>query len=191
MWGFSDRVKDALLNINQQKERNHYQWETSEHKRIRQSVHKHLLQANNDIERYQFNTVVSATMKILNLLVKLTTEHEAESHLIHEGLGILLRLLSPITPHITHFLWQSLGFGENILNSSWPKPDLKALQTSQVEMVVQINGKLRARIQVSSDASDELIENAALNQDSVQHYIADKKIKKVIVVPQKLVNIVV
>lgn len=191
LWSFSDQVKDTLLAINKQKERNYYQWETSEHKHIRQAVHEHLLQANNDIERYQFNTVVSATMKILNLLMKLTTDNEAESRLIHEGLGILLRLLSPITPHITHFLWQSLGFGENILNSSWPKPDSKALQTSQVEMVVQINGKLRARIQVSSDTSDELIENAALNQDNVQRYISDKKIKKVIVVPQKLVNIVV
>ncbi len=130
-------------------------------------------------------------MKILNVLIKLSTDNEAESHLIHEGLGILLRLLSPITPHITHFLWQALGFGENILNFSWPKPDLKALQSSHVKMVVQINGKLRARIQVASDASNELIEKTALNQDNVQRYISDKKIKNVIVVPQKLINIVV
>lgn len=191
LWSLSNRVKDALQAINQQKERSCYQWKTSEYKCIRQAMHKYLLQANKDMERYQFNTVVSAAMKILNLLMKLTTENEAESHLIHEGLGILLRLLSPITPHITHVLWQSLGFGENILDSSWPKADTKALKTSQVGMVVQINGKLRARIQVSSDASDALIKNVALNQDNVQRYIIDKKIKKVIVVPQKLVNIVV
>lgn len=191
LWSLSDRAKDALQAINQQKERSCYQWKTSEHKYIRQAIHKYLLQANNDMERYQFNTVVSAIMKILNLLMKLTTDNEAESHLIHEGLGILLRLLSPITPHITHFLWQSLGFGENVLDSSWPKADSKALQTSQVGMVVQINGKLRARIQVSSDASDELIRKTALNQDNVQRYVTNKKIKKVIVIPQKLVNIVI
>lgn len=191
LWSFSDRVKNALVVINQKKERNYYQWETFEHKKIRQELHEHLLEANKDIERYQFNTVVSSTMKILNVLIKLSTDNEAESHLIHEGLGILLRLLSPITPHITHFLWQALGFGENILNFSWPKPDLKALQSSQVKMVVQINGKLRSRIQVASDASNELIEKTALNQDNVQRYISDKKIKKVIVVPQKLINIVV
>ena len=191
LWSFSGRVKDVLHAINQQKERSHYQLEAFEHKCIRQAIHEYLLQANNDMERYQFNTVVSAAMKILNLLMKLTTDNQAESHLIHEGLGILLRLLSPIIPHITHFLWQSLGFGENILDSSWPKADSKALQTSQVEMGVQINGKLRARIRISSDASNELIENTALNQDNVRRYIENKKIKKVIVVPQKLVNIVV
>lgn len=156
-------------------------------------IHENLLQANDDMERYQFNTVVSAAMKILNLLVKLTTKNEAESHLIHEGLGILLRLLSPITPHIAHFLWKSLGFGENILYSSWPKTDSKALalQNSQIEMVVQINGKLRARIQISSDASEKLIENTALNQDNVQRYVSAKKVKKVIIIPKKLINIVI
>ncbi|MFV9992648.1 MAG: leucine--tRNA ligase [Coxiella endosymbiont of Dermacentor nuttalli] len=193
LWSFSNRVKDPLLAINQQKERNYYQWEAYEYRHIRQMIHENLLQANDDMERYQFNTVVSAAMKILNLLMKLTTKNEAESHLIHEGLGILLRLLSPITPHIAHFLWKSLGFGENILYSSWPKTDSKALalQNSQIEMVVQINGKLRARIQISSDASEKLIENTALNQDNVQRYVSAKKVKKVIIVPKKLINIVI
>ena len=191
LWNFSNQVKASLLTINQQKEQNYYQLEIPEHKHIRQAIHKHLLQANYDMERYKFNTVVSAATKILNLLMKLTTDNKATSLLIHEGLGILLRLLSPITPHVTHFLWQSLGFGENILDSSWPKVDFRALQTPQIEIVVQINGKLRSRIQISSDASEELIKNAALNRDSIQRYIANKKIKEIIVVPQKLVNIVV
>ena len=191
LWNLSNRVKEVLLTINQKKERHYCQREVFDYKHVRQAIHRHLLQANNDMERYQFNTVVSAATKILNLLMKLTIDNEEKSHLIHEGLGILLRLLSPITPHITHFLWQSLGFGENILDSSWPKVDSKAIQTSKVEIVVQINGKLRARIQIPSDASEELIKNITLNQNNIQNYIANKKIKRIIIVPQKLVNIVV
>ena len=191
LWSFASQVKDVLIAINQEKNRNTYQWKTSSHKQIRQTLHEYLQQANNDIERMQFNTVVSAAMKILNLLKKLTVDNELESHLMHEGIGILLRLLLPITPHITHNLWQALGFGENILEANWPKPDSKALQTTQIKMIVQINGKLRARIQVPTEAPDDAIKNTALNQKNVQRYLVDKKIQKIIVVPKKLVNIVV
>lgn len=190
LWNFCNHVKDKLLPINKQKEWKYYQAESPLYTQLRKKIHEHLLQANNDMERYRFNTVVSATMKILNLLVKLSTNSESESLLIHEGLSILLRLLSPITPHITHFLWQSLGFGENILNSSWPKPDLKVLQVTQVEMVVQVNGKFRGTIQVCSNSSDEEIQNFALNQEKIKNYISHKKIKKIFIVPQKLINIV-
>lgn len=191
LWSFTSQVKDALTNINRQKNINAYQWEISSHKKIRRTLHEYLQQANNDIERMQFNTVVSTTMKILNLLMKLTIDNEADSYLIHEGIGILLRLLSPITPHITHHLWQVLGFGKNILEANWPKPDSKALQTTQIEMIVQINGKLRARIQVPTEAPDYTIKNTALHQENVQQLLVDKKIKNIIVVPKKLINIVV
>ena len=191
LWNFSYQVKNVLIAINQQKNRNTYQWEISSHKKIRQTLHEYLQQANNDIERMQFNTVVSTTMKILNLLTKLTMDNEVGSHLIHEGVGILLRLLSPIAPHITHHLWQTLGFGKSILEANWPKPDSKALQTTQIEMIVQINGKLRARIQVPTEAPDYSIKNTALHQENIQQHLVDKKIKKIIVVPKKLVNIVV
>ncbi|ABS77100.1 leucine--tRNA ligase [Coxiella burnetii] len=191
LWGFSYRIKDALLAVNQQKERSNYQWEAPEHRQTRQQIHECLQQANIDMERLQFNTVVSAVMKILNILIKLTTDNDAEAHLIREGTGILLRLLSPITPHISHHLWQSLGFGGDILDTPWPRPDPKALQTTELELIVQINGKLRGRIQVPTEASKEIIESTALNQENVQRHLADKKIKKVIVVPKKLINIVV
>ncbi|QTS83888.1 leucine--tRNA ligase [Coxiella endosymbiont of Amblyomma nuttalli] len=190
LWNFSFKVKNILIAINQQKNGNDYQLETSSHKQIRQTLHKYLQQANNDIERMQFNTVVSTTMKILNLLMELATDNEADSHLIHEGIRILLRLLSPITPHITHHLWYALRFGENILETNWPKPDSKVLQTAQTEMIVQINGKLRARIQVPTEATDDIIKNTALHQENVQRHLIDKKIKKIIIVLHKLINIV-
>ena len=191
LWKFSYRVRDSLLTINKQKDKTHYQWEAPEHFQIRQKIHKYLQQTNIDFERLQFNTVISATMKIFNILTKLTIDNEAEVYLIREGMEILLRLLSPITPHIIHQLWSLLGFGTDILESSWPKPDSKALQTTKCELIVQINGKLRGRIQVPTKASKELIEKIALNQGNVQNHLVNKKIKKVIVVPEKFINIVV
>jgi len=154
-------------------------------------LHLILQQANHDMERLQFNTVVSACMKLLNTLSKLNKENEAECVLLHEGLSILLRILSPITPHITHELWRSLGYSDNILEATWPCPNTKALQTDQIELIVQINGKLRAKIQVPASADQSDIEKMATEQENVQRHLADKPIRKVIVVPNKLVNIVV
>ena len=193
MWDFAYHIKDVLLAINQQKETNyHYQWKTAKYRETRQKIHAYIQQANTDMERMQFNTVISAVMKILNVLIKpITNNEEAEAHLIREGMGVLLRLLSPITPHVTHQLWQLLGFGEDILNAPWPKPDFKVLKTTKIELIVQINGKLRSQIQVPTEASKDLIEDIALNQENVQRHLIDKKIKKVIIVPKKLINIVV
>ena len=148
------------------------------------------------MERIQLNTLVSAAMKLLNLLSKIDFESDdtdAEIHLllIHEGMSVLLRLLAPITAHITHYLWRELGFGENILLAPWPKVNTKALQASSIELIVQINGKLRSKITVPTDSSDEDIQNSALNDDKIQVHIGDKNIKKVIIVPGRLVNIVV
>ena len=191
LWGFSYRVRDALLAINKKKDRTYYQWKAPAHRQIRQKIHECLQQTNINFERLQFNTVISAVMKILNILTKLTTDNDAEVHLIGEGMGILLRLLSPITPHIIHQLWPSLGFGTDILESPWPKPDFKALQATEYELIVQINGKLRGRIQVPTQASKEFIKNIALNHGNVQRHLTNKKIKKVIIVPKRFINIVV
>ncbi|QHG92623.1 leucine--tRNA ligase [Coxiella endosymbiont of Amblyomma sculptum] len=197
LWNLANRFKSSLLVINQKKGLHYRQQKknsSKNNKRIQYIMYTYLLQANNDMERNQFNTVVSASMKILNLLLVVSNkpDDESKSLLLHEGLGILLRLLSPITPHITHFLWKLLGFGENILDAPWPKVDLKDLQTFQTEIdvVVQINGKFRSRIQVSANDTDKLIEDLALNQDSIKRYISGKKIKNVIVVRKKLINIV-
>ncbi|AJC50635.1 leucine--tRNA ligase [Coxiella endosymbiont of Amblyomma americanum] len=191
LWDFSHQVKDILLGINQKKRRYH-QSKTSKYTYTRQMMHKYLLQANNDMERHQFNTVISASMKILNLLLTtLTMNDEIKFLLIHEGLGILLCLLSPITPHITHFLWRLLGFGENILDTPWPKVDFRVLKTLQIDIIVQINGKLRARMRVSADTSNKVIKNLALSQYNIQRYISGTRVKKVIIVHQRLVNIVI
>jgi leucyl-tRNA synthetase len=156
---------------------------------LRQQMHEILQQAQQDMERLQLNTVVSAAMKLFNLLSKLEGD---EKHLsvIQEGLSILLRLLAPITPHIAQYLWRELGYGPDILTAAWPSVDLNALQREQVEMVIQINGKLRGKITVGLQASAQEIETLALQEEAVRRHIGDQPIKKVIVVPKKLINIV-
>jgi len=110
--------------------------------------------------------------------------------LIAEGLSILLRLLAPIAPHVTHVLWRELSYGPEIISSNWPVPDPEALIRDSIELVIQVNGKLRGKINLPANASREVIEAAALQDANVLKHIADAKIKKVVVVPGRLVNIV-
>jgi leucyl-tRNA synthetase len=157
-------------------------------KSTRREIHSVLKQANYDIERHQFNTVASAAMKILNALERL---ENVEDELVREGLSILLRLLSPIAPHVCHHLWRKLGFGEDILTAPWPEPDESALIADEIELVVQVNGKKRGTIRAPANASPAEIEKLVLADANVQKFVAGQPIKKVIVVPDRLVNVVV
>jgi leucyl-tRNA synthetase len=127
-------------------------------------------------------------MKILNALEGLPA---ARGPLAEEGLSILLRLLSPITPHLAHHLWRALGFGEDVMRAPWPEPDAAALERDEVELVVQVNGKLRGSIRVPREADRGAIEGLALANPNVQRFVAGQNVKKVVVVPGRLVNLVV
>ncbi len=158
----------------------------------RRDIHTVLKQANNDLSRLQFNTVASACMKILNTLEKLQKEAEKDWQAVaFEGYSILLRVLSPIAPHIAHSMWQNLKLGEDILSAKWPEPANSALVQDEVEYVVQVNGKLRGSISIPKSMSKEQIEATAVNQDFVQKFLNEGSVKKIIVVPNKLINIVV
>ncbi len=152
----------------------------------RREIHSSLQKALADFERNQFNTVIAACMTMLNVLSK----PETQPSVVAEGLSILLRLLSPIAPHICHVLWRDLGYGEDVLSSDWPTVDQAALTQTSIEMVVQINGKVRAKINVNPDASKDEVEAIALAQENSQKFIDGKTVRKVIVVPGKLINIV-
>ncbi len=151
----------------------------------RREMHGLLKKALFDYQRQQFNTVVSACMSLVNLLSK-----QAQPALLREGMGILLRLLAPIAPHVAHVLWRELGYGEDILQAGMPEVDEKALERDTIEYVVQVNGKVRGKVQVPADADREAVEQAALANDNARRFIGDKPVRKVIVVPGKLVNIV-
>ncbi len=158
-------------------------------KAARRELHLLLQQANFDYERRQFNTVASATMKILNLLED--NAGPAQGALLREGMSILLRLVSPIAPHIALTLWREFGFGADILEAAWPQVDEAALVQDEIELVLQVNGKHRGAILVARSADRAGIERLALESPNAQKHIAGQLVKKVIVVPGRLVNIVV
>ncbi|MGB5080743.1 MAG: leucine--tRNA ligase [Burkholderiales bacterium] len=168
---------------------------------VRREVHVNLGKANYDLGRSQFNTVASATMKILNALERLPAAVEANrGHelsgtvydlIVFDGFSILLRLLSPICPHIAHRLWCDLEFAGDLLDAPWPEPDPRALEQDEVELVLQVNGKLRGHMRAPKSAGREQLEQLALAHDSVTRYTGGQAVKKVIVVPGRLVNVVV
>jgi leucyl-tRNA synthetase len=143
----------------------------------------------------QYNTVVSAVMKMLNALedARLPNTPPANAAL-REGLGILLRTLYPIAPHITQALWAELGFDRefgSLLDAPWPQADEGALKQDEIDLVVQVNGKLRGQIRVPADADKAAVEAAALADANVQKFIGGQPVKRLIVVPGKLVNVVI
>lgn len=157
---------------------------------IRRDIHEALRQALFDFSRHQFNTVVSGGMKMLNALARLEG-NDSQAHAVRrEGLGLLLRLLSPIIPHISHTLWRELDYGDDILAATWPQPDPSALARSLVTLVVQVNGKLRGQIEVPVDAERRVIEQTAQAEPNVQRFVEGRPVRKIVVVPGKLVNLV-
>ena len=153
-------------------------------------IHLSLKQANFDQSRAQFNTVVSAAMKMLNALEKLPAFGAKHFKVSQESFSILLRLLSPIAPHITQTLWKELGYGDDILTAPWPEVDEAALVQDEIDIVLQVNGKLRGNLRVAKDADRSTLEELALKHDSVQKHLAGMTPKKIIVVPGRLINIV-
>ncbi|HXJ50529.1 MAG TPA: leucine--tRNA ligase [Burkholderiales bacterium] len=156
-------------------------------RKIRFQIHSELRKANDDIERQKFNTVASACMKILNAV----EEIEDWNATTEEGLSVLLRLLSPIAPHITHHLWRELQFGEDIMTAPWPDPDPAALEQDEIELVVQVNGVKRGTVRVPKSADQRAIEAIVLALDFVKKQLGHKAVKRVVVVPGRLVNVVV
>jgi leucyl-tRNA synthetase len=194
LWAFSHQHATLLNEANELYGENSsgITWKTVEPrlKKARSSVHQLIAQASNDYERHQFNTVVSACMKLFNTLSSYTLQTKEDTCFLYRSMSALLRLLAPITPHICHVLWKNLGFPKAIINASWPRYDKNALKLDDVEFVVQINGKLRAQFTASSDAPDTLLVERA--KEEAASFLLDKFIKKTVVVSHRqLINLVV
>ena len=167
-------------------------------KALRLEIYTVLRQADFDYERIQYNTVVSAAMKMLNAIDQASAAVLAEDNgqgpaVLRETFSVLLRALYPVVPHVTHELWQALGYvqdGGDLLDAAWPQVDEAALEVSEIELVLQINGKVRGAITVGKDATRETIESAALAHEMFARFGNGLPPKKVIVVPGRLVNIV-
>ena len=163
--------------------------------RLRRELHALLRQVSHDYERLQYNTVVSGAMKMLNALEAATLGDAAgERAALREALGILLRVLYPVAPHIAHALWGELGYAArhgDLIDAPWPEVDQAALLQDEIELVLQVNGKLRGSLTVAASADKATIERAVLASAEVQRYCEGRKPKKVVVVPGRLVNVVV
>ena len=159
-------------------------------KNLRRKIHETIVKVSDDYgRRLTFNTAVAAVMELCNELGRHPTEHSGDRAIVDEGLRAVLQLLWPITPHLSEHLWQALT-GEAFRESQWPEVDDAALSRDELEIVVQVNGKVRGKISVPASADNAEIEAMAISQENVQRFLADTTIRKVIVVPQKLVNIV-
>ncbi len=157
---------------------------------LRRQVHETISKVSDDLgRRYTFNTAIAALMELLNSLSRAKDTPQTRA-VIQEGLEAVVLMLSPIVPHITQVLWQDLGHSGLILDAAWPQVDKSALAREELQMVIQVNGKLRGHITVPVDADKQSIETMALNEPNVQRFTAGKTVKKVIVVPKKLVNVV-
>ena len=151
-------------------------------------------QADDDFNRIHYNTVVSAGMIMLNTLEAMPAGAPGAAALVREGLSLVLRVLYPVIPHTTWVLWNDLGFAAeagDLLDAPWPEVDAAALEQDEIELVLQVNGKLRGKLVVPATATNEMIEAAARAQPDVVKHAADKPIKKIIIVPGRLVNVVV
>lgn len=163
-------------------------------KEFRRDMYVNLKQAEADFDRMQYNTVVSATMKMMNLIDGFTADDETSKKALSEAFGILIRTLYPIAPHIMTTIWNELGFdaafGCDLLDAPWPTVDEKALVADEIKLVVQVNGKLRGQILVNADADRETIEKTALANPDIQRFVGTLTVRKVIYVTGKLVNVV-
>jgi len=162
-----------------------------EQKNLRRKTHETISKVNDDYgRRNTFNTAIAAVMELLNEVAKLNDQQPQSIAVRHEALTSAVLLLSPIAPHICHRLWHALGNTDAVANASWPVLDETALVRSSIEMVVQVNGKVRGKIQVSADASKDAVEKMALEDANVLRFTEGVSIRKIIVVPGRLVNIV-
>ena len=165
---------------------------TAEQQQLRYKTHQTIAKVTDDIaERQHFNTAIAAMMELTNALSKYQGRSDKDIALMQEGWLSLIKMLSPFAPHICQALWEDMQQPGLVAEADWPKVDKAALVQDEVEMVIQVNGKLRAKIKVAADADQATVEKAALAEDNVQRFVADKTIRKVIVVPKKLVNVVV
>ncbi len=165
---------------------------SDDQKAVRRKVHETIQKASDDIgRRFTFNTAIAAVMELVNALYKAEGDTSGQGRaVLHEGLEAAVLILAPMVPHVAHELWQALGHRQPVVDAAWPVADEAALVQDSLRLVVQVNGKLRGHIEVPADAAKDVVESAALAESNVQRFIDGKTVRKVIVVPGRLVNVV-
>ena len=189
LWTLVQSRRDDLLNteeINSQDDFNEKQ------AILRRKTHQTIAKVSDDIgRRYTFNTAIAAVMELVNDINVFQIEDEIDQKVAKEAITSVLLLLAPIVPHICNRLWLDLGFDQPIIDEVWPKHNPDLMMTDTLEIIVQVNGKLRSKITVDSSIGDPELEQLALMDEKIKKYTDNQTIKKIIIVPKKLVNIVI
>ncbi len=172
------RFFESALEQNEGEERPEKVW---------RKLHQTIKRVTEDMERFSFHTAIAALMELLNVL----EEEKSKGKFARSVMAIYAQLISPFTPHIAEEMWEKLGNKSSVFQSEWPSYDPKALEESEIEIVIQVNGKVRDHLTVAKGAKEEEIKLKALDSPKVKNLIGDKELKKIIVVPEKLVNLVV
>jgi len=160
-------------------------------KSLRRKVHQTIRKVSDDVSRrLTFNTAIAAIMELMNDIAKFKDTSDQGAAVMQEALEAATLLLAPITPHICHKLWSDLGHNEAVIHANWPSYDESALSVSSQQIVMQVNGKVRAKLEVPAGTDKETIEKLALDNENVQRFINELTVRKIIVIPGKLVNIV-
>jgi len=158
---------------------------------LKQNLHKTTKKVSQDLNNFGFNTAIAALMELTNEFYKLKIKSPLGSHEWDESINTLLKLLAPFAPHISEELWQQLGNNSSIHTSEWPEWDESLLVQDSVKIAVQVNGKLRGEVEVPSDSDQEHVKNIALSDEGVSKHADSESIKKVIYIPNRLINFVV
>lgn len=167
---------------------------SAEQKKLRLKSHQTLAKVTDDYQRrHTFNTAIAATMELLNAVSKFTENHRDETDhiVVQEALEFSVLMLAPIVPHFCHVAWQRLGHEGAVMNARWPEVAESALVQDSMLIVLQVNGKLRSKIEVSRDIAKDELEKLALKDEIIKRFVSEGSVRKVIVVPEKLVNIVI
>ncbi len=167
---------------------------SGDEKKLRLALHSSIKKVTDDFERFSFNTAISSIMEAVNALYQYKeskSSEEMNKPLITEVLKNIVIMLSPFIPHAAQEMWEIIGEKEQLMNVSWPKYDSEALVVSEIELAVQLNGKVREKVMVSPESSQDEIKEKVLGMEKIKELIGDKEVVKCIVVPKKLVNIVV
>ena len=189
LWTLVQSRRDDLLNTEEINPQDHF---NEKQAILRRKTHQTIAKVSDDIgRRYTFNTAIAAVMELVNDLNVFQIEDEIDQKVAKEAITSVLLLLSPIVPHICNRLWLDLGFDQPIIDEVWPKHNPHLMMADTLEIIVQVNGKLRSKITVDSSIENAELEQLVLMDEKIKKYTNDQTIKKIIIVPKKLVNIVI
>ncbi|HSM50408.1 MAG TPA: class I tRNA ligase family protein, partial [Thermoanaerobaculia bacterium] len=157
---------------------------------LERARHEAIQRVTRDLDRFKFNTAVSSLMEFINVLSRAVEERSASKLACEQALETLVQLLHPFAPHLTEELWERRGHAESLLESDWPVWDESRLRRARLTVVVQVDGKLRDRLEVDADASERDHREAALASPKVREHLGEREVARVVVVPGRLVNVV-